>query len=178
MKSKNFKPLVGNTVTEKAMNTEIVIDVLEEQYGNMTQKNSSHFRSDDEVAKFLKDFATKVCNMAIINSSAPTFEENWKKDFANETWKMLLNQDIKNFIKKTIKEMRSKLSDKIEYSDLFNYSFEKIANHAGLVSRMILHEQHPDLLLLTQDEANEALLKTAKMFKSEGVSTTIFSLNH
>lgn len=178
MENERFKPLAGDSVTEKTVNSEIVMNVIEEQYCNLFQR-----RSDDKnfpyqsATEVIKNFVREVCRMAMIDSKAPTLIQNWKKDYANETIGSLRTQGIDAFVKKTIKEMREKFRKDITPSDLINYSFFKIANHAGLVSRMILHGYHPDLLLLTIDEANEALLKKAKLFQNTGIPT-IVAIHH
>lgn len=174
--SNNFKHLKGNTVTNKAMSSELVMNVIDEQYGNLTQRHFKKNGSYMQVTAVLKSFARKICKMAMVNSPAPTFKNDWKNDFSNQTFKILKAQNFNLLIEDTIKEMRKQFPKHVTSSDMIKYSFSKIALHAGCVSRMILHKYHPDFLLATNKEATEAQLRMVKTLRKNAVPTIIVNV--
>jgi hypothetical protein len=173
---RKFRRLKGKSVTDKAMGYELITDVIDEQYGNLTGRHFEKNGSYRQVTSILRDFARDICRMAMLNSARPTFEKGWKNDFSNQTYHILKAQNLDLHIKKYVDKMRMCFPKHVTKSDLINYSFLKIANHAGCVSRMILHGYHPDFILATPREANEALLERANRLRKGGASVIVVAV--
>jgi hypothetical protein len=139
------KKLKGKSVTDKTMNYELVINVIDEQYGNITLR---HFKKDGsyrQITAVLNSFARKICGMIMqYDLPAPASRRDWQQNHANAVSRILVTPEFVLVVDNTIAEMKRRFP-KAVYA-LPKYSFYKIASHAAQVANVIRYKKHPDIL--------------------------------
>lgn len=162
------------TVTMKALANENVTDIIDEQYGNLTQK---HFQRDGaykQVSKMLTEVARQAIQCALVKpASRPHFMKNWHKDFANDCANAMTNAGFETKVPRFVQDFKKRFPKIIGDRAEVEWSYYKIASYAGQCATMILYGLNPDLLKIHEDEFNEEMERLIDLAEQKGIQPLI-----
>lgn len=154
----------GNQKILAVLTDELTNNVIDEAIGNWTQR---HFKKPNpRVKTVILGYATTITRKVFAGATPyPDFSPKWKSDVSNRVYALL---DYKQFKEQQIPVMVDALSpifgdtrDDFE-NGLWGYSLAKIANSVGCIAYMVKNDLQPELLRMSDEEANTSLLKLAK----------------
>ncbi len=151
------------------LSDELVNNVIDEAIGNWTQR---HFKTPDpEIKAVLLRYATRIANKILGKSTPfPDFSPKWKSEISDRVHVLL---DYKMFkqqqVPVLVSELWKKFGDTRDYFEngLWGYSISKIANTVGMVAYMVNIGLDSKLIMMTPEEANNALLELANNLKNK-----------
>lgn len=164
------------TIIDKALTHEIVTNVIEEQSANMTQSSvpAAMKAMGSELAPFARQAAQAVLCGSV---SAPDLSAaDWKRDFANAVEKAMMDADIEALIGAFHAKALATglLAESLHDSPSFVvFSFFKVAQRIGQVSWMIRHGLDPELLRMSEEEADAHLTKIAAAVRETGATMAV-----
>lgn len=143
---------------------ELVEDVIVEAVINWTQ--GSFDEPDSAVKQVIMDYATAVSNKILdADTPFPTFATDWREQVSNHVYQTLDYKEFKKqqvpIVAKAIKPLLGDHTDDLE-KGLWGYSLGKMANTVGCAAYMIANRLDPDLLRMSEEEANQSLLEMAQ----------------
>lgn len=152
------------TITDKALSHRLVVDVLEEQTGNMTQIRDMKKGVNIHVYEMLSKVARRAiqCSLATQSVERPNLNDaDWQHTFANQTERAMLAAGFDADIRKYANWFEKTMPKAIGGRASIDYMYMKIATYAGQCANMLLHRLDPELLTQSYEEAMEQLLELA-----------------
>lgn len=163
------------TLTQKTLESRLVMVVLEEQAGNWTQERFSKGVVYHQVYDQLVSFATSAIRLVYEkNINKPNIETaDWKINFSDETQKVSIDAGLKDEIKKFICENNFPKFINV-YQEIMEYSLMKIASRTIPISFMIAFDLNPELLMMSGEEIFTSQMELAKaLAKAEKPMTLV-----
>ena len=157
---------VENPHINQVMKSRLARGVIEEAVGNWTQDRKV---MDPTVSHALNDFSIAVAKKIL--DAEPSYPEfgpvNWKGLVSNKVYDILKYDIFKmEQIPIIVEALREKYGDtRHEFDGLWGYSLAKIANTVGCVAYMVVNGLDPELLTLTQEEAQKSLAEFAERLR-------------
>ncbi len=163
-------------VIDAALAHELVREEIEDQTGNMLQRHVQKRDLRRAVSGELTAFAREAAEMILKDEvPPPNFSDpDWKQDFANQVGKSAVkDQAFEALIRQTIARVRRRLPMGVRDQADRRWSYFKITDCVGQVSRMIRLGLPPELLVLSEEESRKELLKLRDMARKAGVPTAV-----
>lgn len=163
------------TITKQTLAYYAVVDVLDEQTGNLT---GNHFRKDGankKVRAILTEIAKVAVHNALIKPALkPDFSNrNWRKDFATAVEKAMIDQGIEKVFDQYIYRLQKQFPKAVGDRATVRWAYCKIATYAGQVATMLVYNLDPKRLSSSYDEKQEEMLLFAQTLKRKGVPVII-----
>lgn len=163
------------TLTEKTLSNRHVVDVLNEQTGNLTQRHFDKTGPYRKVYGMLSQVARRAIQCALSKPVAKPdlTRRNWRRIFANAVVKVMTNAGFKSDVEGYIKQFQQTLPKVIGSRAKIGWSYFKIATYAGQCATMLLHGLDPDLLTASDEEIVEEQMHLIDIAEQHNVPTIV-----
>jgi hypothetical protein len=143
------------TLSVRTLNNQHVVDVLDEQTGNLTQHHSTKRGAYRQIHAILSEVGKDAirCLFSGGGPCRPDFDiPDWRQNFANEVEEHMIKGGFKSLIPTYIEEIMKKFPKAVGGRAESEWCYCKIAYYCGQVASMITYKLDPELLTASPKE--------------------------